>query len=113
MTTPTTPTAVLNLVCWRGVTFQRTLTYKDAAGVPVNWQTYELTISIRGPDGALVTPSIADGHITLSPDGLTATWTLPDTETSTYPPGIYSYQVLARPSGLPNRLLFTGQFQVF
>ena len=97
-----------DLTIEQGATFQRTFTWKDAAGTPVNLTGYTATMQVRQSHlsaAPLITLTTAAG-ITLGGAAGTVVARMTDEQTDTLPAGNWRWDLkLTSPAGDDTRLL--------
>ena len=88
------PANIYDIICEQGTTFTRVVTYKDAAGNPVNLTSYTARMKVRssrGASGFYLTLTNSQG-ITLESNGEIEI-VIPATATATVPAGSYKYDL--------------------
>ena len=107
------PANIYDIICEQGTTFTRVVTYKDAAGNPVNLTSYTARMKVRssrGASGFYLTLTNSQG-ITLASNGEIEI-VIPATATATVPAGSYKYDLeIVSSSGVVIRVI-EGDFKV-
>jgi hypothetical protein len=83
-----------NFVCEQGATFDRTVTWTDAAGVPVDLTGWTGRMQARGPGGVVLDFTTSEGTMTLGGTAGTVRLLHAPAETGTVAPGTYDYDLL-------------------
>jgi hypothetical protein len=102
-----------DFVCRQGETFDRTVKWSDAAGVPVDLTGWTGRMQARGQAGVVMEFSTADGSMTLG--GVAGTVRLLKTpaQTAAAPAGSYDYDLpLTRTSDGYTKTILEGKFTV-
>ena len=104
--------AVYNLYIEQGATFQKTLTWKDSSGTPINLTGYTSRMQFRrsaASADALYTASTTNGDITLGGSAGTIAIAIDATDTAAFDFGCAAYDLeVESAGGIVYRLLEGG-----